>query len=209
MERLFFEDGAALAEWAVTRSVEEAEAGEQESAQRAAEALGISQVAHEKEILAQRNANGLSDDLVRLRTEHEQLTKGYYRQAFFDADTVDHALAAEESAKRNQVISAMSSALVYGRESLAPGLRLNVLQADATLYREHAQLASWSAGKSAVKRHILAVPLGNAEGGISFGNFGRTYELLQASLVAHKRASDMAEAVQLESARQRARKELL
>lgn len=149
-EQLFFEDGTALAEWAATHSIEEAESGEQDAAQRAAEALAISQGAHEKETLAQRNANALGDELVHLRTEHEALTEAYYRQSFFDADSVDHAQAAEESAKRNQVINAISSALIFGRESLAPGLRPDTLKADLTLYREYAQLASWSAGKSAV-----------------------------------------------------------
>jgi hypothetical protein len=193
-DRLFFEDGSILAEWAATHSLAEVEAGEKASAERAAQALALSHTAHEAEATAQQGANELSDRLVQLRNEHEALTEAYYNQAYFEADTVNHASASEAYAKRSQVISAVTGAIAYGRESLAPGLRFEVLKADEMLFRESAQLASWSAGRSAVQRHILAVPLGDAEGGISFGNFGKTHDLLIAALTAHSRAADAVEA---------------
>jgi len=207
--RLFFEDGSDLAEAGAIYSREIAEAGEEAALARTSETLALANEANDKEAQARRGANTLSDELTSLRREHEALIEAYYRQAFFDADTVDHTHEAEASAKRSQVISAITGALEFGRESLAPGLRLAVLKAAEIVSRESAQLASWTALKSAVNRHELSAPLAGVEGGVSYGTFGKTHDLLMAQLGSHKRASEASEAVLKEEQRQRARKEIV
>jgi len=186
---LFFQDPADLAEFGALQaeSLENVELIEQNAAARTQAALEQSEAADAKERRAQESASTLSDELVELRKSHERALEEYFTRAFFESD-VNHDPPAEESAKRQQKISTISAAVSYGREHLAPTLRLAALTAQEQLFRSSAILSSWSAAKSAVVRHRLAAPLGDSEGAITFSaNVGKTAALFEAQLKAHAR----------------------
>jgi hypothetical protein len=209
LTRLFFADDEDLAAAGATYALADAEQGKYASALRAAEAQALSNERHAKQDAMHTGSIALSDDLTQLRVQHDALSKDYFERAVIEHATINHADAAEQFTRRAQGIASLSGAIEYYQATILPTARLEALRADERLYFWMAQLSSWAALESAVTRHQNSAALQESEGSVSYGPFGKTHSLLLNQLAMHKRAADMAEAVQTEEMRQRARKELI
>jgi hypothetical protein len=198
---LSFASHADFCELSATTPADDAKAGKEDAVRVAAQAQQLSDAANGKLAKLNTGAADLSERITSLRDEDAREFSELAERAL--TGDIDLESESRTSADRRALLAQLRNILEHAHAVILPRERLAALINQAVLLTARANLSAYCALEAGVARYLASKPLLEKDGSVTYSEQGAAYEAFEASMHAHRAASEAVAVVEAEHNRQR------